>query len=114
MDTVKSLEHLDGILSATISAFELIGTGIEDEKKLDYSVTTCGEGYKLNLTHLTHFEESTRFAGEHVEKFNTQSILVRRGDKVHKVVRDLIAELEVIYNLDLPELKHAEDFHPID
>lgn len=98
-------EYLQGVLDALYySQTELIGAEIENEKDFNMSVIPTLFGFTIQLTYVESLEEAKYENDLHTPIYDTQKIFISEDAKVYKVVKDVITEMEKIYNKPLPEV----------
>jgi len=78
---------------------------IEDEKEFDINVKVKDNVFLVEISYIGYYTES-KFENDLSEPYRyTMVLIVKVGDMVYRVVKDIVSELETIYNADLPEVK---------
>lgn len=98
-----TLEYLRGVVATLFYTHdELIGGKIEDEKQFDINARLDCNDFKIVLSYTSALKD---VPGENdfIPVTCTQTIYVKRDTKISKVIKDVIAEMEVIYNAPTPE-----------
>jgi len=89
---VKSLEHLDGIVNGVFYAMD----DIDDELRLSFKVLQrVDDNYQVEL-HYIHSEIHQDEPECNIPLYTCQTLNVIKGDKIWKVVNDLLTEFETI------------------
>lgn len=103
METIQSKEQLQGIVQALYYANQLSEEPIEDEKELYLSVKEI-EPYRYSVrVEFVDYLITPDFENDENEKHTSKQILFYNvGNSVHKIVKDILSELETIYNAPLP------------
>lgn len=107
METIQSKEQLIGICQALYYANVYLGEPIEDEKEFSIDVKQIQPyQFQVTVSYIDYFIESEYENDEH-EKHRCcyQTYIVNVGMGIYKLVKDIISDLESIYNKDLPEVK---------
>lgn len=100
-----TLDYLKGITDALYYAqTPLLGDEIEDEKNFQIKVYENKFGYFVFLTSIENYRRAIFDNDMHSNIPYTQIIEVKEGDKIHKHVKDIITEMEVIYKMDSPKV----------
>jgi hypothetical protein len=96
------IHNLKAIVSATESAYYLLNNVIEDEKNLNIMVKFAPDFKCLQIIfdYIIGFKEQDEpNLPEEVRETNRISIV--EDSPVHKIVKDVIDMLEIIYNMEL-------------
>lgn len=103
-----TLEYLKGIVDALYhSQTELLGSEIEDEKEFDMNAFLLGNDFEIHLTSIVGFKDSKIESDDHIPVKSNQIIYIKQDTKVSKIIKDVITEMEVIYNQPIPEMVEA-------
>lgn len=103
-----TLEYLRGIVDALYhTQTELLGSEIEDEKNFDMNAYLSGNGFEVRLTSTIGLKDAKFENDDHIPINSTQVIYVHTDTKVSKVIKDIIVEMESIYEQPTPELVEA-------
>ena len=98
-------EYLQGVIDAIYcSQIEILGQEIESEKDFNISATETLLGFTIELSFVESLEEYKWENDTNIPVYGSQNIFVNKKDKVSKIVKDVIAEMETIYNKPLPEV----------
>lgn len=105
IETIESYEQLKGICEALHHQNALSDLPIEDEKEFDINVKVKDNVFLVEISYIGYYTES-KFENDLSEPYRyTMVLIVKVGDMVYRVVKDIVSELETIYNADLPEVK---------
>lgn len=105
METIQSKEQLQGIVQALYYANQLSNEPIEDEKELYLSVKEIAPYRFCVKIDFVDYLITPDFENDENEKhINSQFLYYNIGNSVHKIVKDVLAELETIYNAPLPDV----------
>lgn len=105
MNTITSLEQVQGIVDALYYANQISPEPIEEEKNFYVSVSEYSIGqFVVKLSYIAKFIESKYESDEHLADIFTQEIYVNEGASVYKLVKDILVEIDTIYKALLPEL----------
>lgn len=100
-----TLEYLRGVCDALYYAqSELLGGEIEEEKNFDIGAYLSGDNFEIRLKSCVGYIESVYENDTHKPLTTTQVLYFNRDTKPAKIVKDIIAEMEHIYNLPIPEM----------
>lgn len=103
-----TLDYLEGIVDALYyTQEELLGSEIEDEKNFDMKAYMCCNDFEVRLTSTIGYKDAKFENDEHIPVNSTQVIYIKQDTKVRKVIKDILAEMEVIYNQPTPEMVEA-------
>lgn len=103
-----TLEYLRGIVDALYyTQTELLGSEIEEEKNFDMNAYLSGNDFEVRLTSCIGYKDAKFENDEHIPVNSTQVIYIKQDTKVSKVIKDVVAEMEVIYNQPTPEMVEA-------
>lgn len=111
METIENLVQLKGIVLGVYNTLEIKGD-IKIETEKDFKVYVDGN--------TPFFEVATEFIDYYITpkyendlpkpNYQLQIHYVKVGDKVEKVVKDMIAEFERIYNMPCPNEIPTKEF----
>lgn len=103
-----TLEYLRGIVDALYhSQTELLGSEIEEEKKFEMNAYLSCNDFEVRLTSCIGYKDAKFENDEHLPVNRTQVIYIKRDARVSKVIKDIITEMEVIYNQPTPDMVEA-------
>ncbi len=100
-----TLDYLKGITDALYySQTPLLGGEIEDEKEFEMDVYKHTFGFRITFLSIENYKRSKSDNDLHQNILYRQVIEVKEDCKVHKLVKDIITEMEVIYKMDCPKV----------
>lgn len=110
METIQSKEQLQGIVQALYYANQLSNEPIEDEKELYLSVKEIAPyRYCVKIDFLDYFITPDFENDENEKHINHQILYYNIGNSVHKIVKDILVELETVYNAPLPDVRTKDE-----
>ena len=100
-----TLDYLKGITDALYySQTPLLGGEIEDEKNFQINAYKTLFGFEVRLTATENYRYTEFVNDLNEDILYIQSIDVSETSKVHKLVKDIVTEMEVIYKMDCPKV----------
>lgn len=110
MKTIQSIEHLQGVIQGAYLALIDEHIIIEEEKNFGYDVYENPKGGFCVKTEFTDYYIEPIFKGDNMQPaddpephISEQIFFYNVGNKVSKVVKDFIVELERISDADCPD-----------
>jgi hypothetical protein len=110
MKTIQSIEHLQGVIQGAYLALIDEHIIIEEEKNFGYDVYENPKGGFCVKTEFTDYYIEPIFKGDNMQPaddpephISEQIFFYHVGNKVSKVVKDFIVELERIADADAPD-----------
>ncbi len=100
-----TLEYLSGVCDAIYFAqSELLGGEIEEEKDFTIGAYLSGDSFEVRMTSCIALKDTPYENEPHRPVNSTRVIYIEHSTKPGKVVRDILAEMEHIYNMPIPEV----------
>lgn len=111
MQTIQTYEQLKGICQAIYYCNQLSEYAIEEEKEFDIEVwkTDATDEFRVVVSYIEYYIEATHESEPHTPSVYKQIFTVKIGDSVKKVVKDILNEIDTIYDAEIPEVKSKKE-----